>query len=138
MQSTFLYVKFRLKVLFLDMIIRYCPSLPAAPILLNASLSLTAVAGSPFTLPCSVRLPDPSLSFQWLFNSQPLNPMATEGLELLSNGSLAITSADTSMEGTFVCVASNSLGTVRSTVVVNVAGKSEWVWHGCGLLEEWV
>ena len=99
------------------------PLTPAPPILLNASISLTAVAGSPTILPCSVRLPDPALSFQWSHNAQPLDTATTEGIQLLSNGSLSIASIRSSLGGTYTCVASNTLGTVQSMVVVNVEGK---------------
>ena len=99
------------------------PPTPARPILLNASISLTLVAGSPALLPCSVRLPDPALSFQWFHNAQLLDTATTEGIQLLSNGSLTIANVRTSLGGTYICVASNSLGTVRSTVAVNVEGK---------------
>ena len=105
------------------------PPIPAPPILLNASISLTLVAGSPALLPCSVRLPDPALSFQWFYNAQLLDTATTEGIQLLSNGSLTIANVRTSLGGTYICVASNSLGTVRSTVAVNVESKWwEWVW----------
>ena len=90
------------------------------------------VAGSPAILPCSVHLPDPTLSFQWSHNAQPLN-IAT-GIQLLSNGSLSIASVQSSLGGTYMCVASNMLGTVQSTVVVNVEGKHE---SGCGLISLW-
>ena len=99
------------------------PPTPAPPILLNASISLTLVAGFSALLPCSVHLPDPSLSFQWFHNAQPLDTATTEGIQLLFNGSLTIANVQTSLGGTYICVASNSLGTVRSTVAVNVEGK---------------
>ena len=113
------------------------PPIPAPPILLNASISLTLVAGSPALLPCSVRLPDPDLSFQWFYNAQPLDTATTEGIQLLSNGSLTIANVRTSLGGTYICVASNSLGTVRSTVAVSVEGKW-WEWAWFELIGDWV
>ena len=113
------------------------PPTPAPPILLNASISLTLVAGSSALLPCSVHLPDPSLSFQWFHNAQPLDTATTEGIQLLFNGSLTIANVRTSLGGTYICVASNSLGTVRSTVAVNVEGKW-WEWAWFELIGDWV
>ena len=94
----------------------------APPLFVNSSVLLTVFVDLPATLPCHV-LPDPLLSFIWLFEGETLDVSTGSGLELLANGSLVIASVSTNQEGTFTCVASNSLGSALGFVMVTVLGK---------------
>ena len=84
---------------------------------MDPTVSLTATEGFPLILPCHT-LPDPTLTFAWFFNGIPiLLPSNDEnGPTLLSNGSLFYSSAMEALEGSYVCLASNNLGSAQGTV----------------------
>ena len=69
-------------------------------------------------LPCHAT-PDPSLSFSWLLAGVPLPQQ-----QVLSNGGLSIGSVAESNEGTYTCVATNTLGSAQGTVQLTVNGTS--------------
>ena len=71
-------------------------------------------------LPCYA-IPDPSFSFSWSLAGQQLS-LPQLGLQLLSNGSLQLTSAAQSSEGVYTCTANNTLGSAQGTVQLIVNG----------------
>ncbi len=98
------------------------PSFTAPPLFLNSSVSLTAILSLPVLLPCYT-LPDPSLTFMWLFEGQLLDISSpSSGLEVLTDGTLYISSVTVGHEGMFTCIASNSLGIAQGFVTLDVLG----------------
>lgn len=105
--------------------------LSAPPLFLEPTISLTTIEGVETTLPCAT-FPDPTLIFTWLFNDIPISlPSDDEGgPTLLSNGSLVYPSAVKALEGSYICTASNSLGSAQGSVELTVLGESgaEFTW----------
>ena len=74
------------------------------------------------TLPCSV-VPDNDLTFTWLFQGEVLN-LPSEGMQLLSDGSLSIASVSAQQEGIYTCVVINTLGSAQGEVALDILGKA--------------
>ncbi len=95
--------------------------LPAIPVHLISSVSLTIVLHSPVTLPCHVE-PDQSILYTWTKDNQPLS-LPSPGYQLLVNGSLYIQSTAVNQQGAYVCTAANSAGSSQGSVNLTVQGQ---------------
>ena len=95
---------------------------------MEPNVSLTTVEGHTATLPCHT-LPDPTLTFTWFFNGNQIVLPSNEenGPSLLSNGSLFYPVVSQSLEGGYMCVARNGLGTAQGTVQLTVFGELEQI-----------
>ena len=87
---------------------------------MNTNIAITSITGSQATLPCDIIL-DPTITFTWQFDGANINPSTSAGtFTILSNGSLVISAVANSHEGTFTCVATNTLGTAEGNVTLTV------------------
>lgn len=106
--------------------------LPAPPLFVEPTISLTTTEGDETTLPCAT-FPDPTLTFTWSFNDVMISLPSDDGPTLLSNGSLFYPSAVKALEGSYVCTATNSLGSAQGGVQLTVLGESLLVGVCCCL-----
>lgn len=91
----------------------------------NLTVNVTGTPGQSITLPCFT-FPDPTLVFSWSFQGSPLAPASSGGALVLDQGAgggLTIVALTNANEGTYVCSASNNLGTANGTVYLNVLSK---------------
>lgn len=90
---------------------------------MNANVTLSAVINTTVALPCDIIL-DLTITFTWQFDGVNLDPSTSEGMyEILPNGSLVISDVRESHEGTYTCVATNSLGVASGNVLLTVNSK---------------
>lgn len=100
---------------------------PVPPSFQNQTLRLTAVPSTEMTLPCAV-FPDPTLAFSWFFEGVSLSTSGGS-FNISEDGSLVISSVQAANEGTFTCMARNSLGTANGTVFLDVLSKLSLLSH---------
>ena len=90
---------------------------------MNVNVTLSAVINTTVALPCDIIL-DLTVTFTWQFDGVNLDPSTSEGMyEILPNGSLVISDVTESHEGTYTCVATNSLGVASGNVLLTVNSK---------------
>ena len=109
------------------------PIIPPPPVLPSSQPVqdyVEAFKGDQVSLQCNIT-GDPPPSISWLFRGEQL----TSNLyyKLLANGTLVITSMIASLDGQYVCVAENLMGSTNASITVEYRGK----WQSTCNLDHW-